>query len=92
MSYWVFKDLNEDALCAEDEDPIPGPIEAPNGVWVGEIRKFGDRYQVYRITKTTTEPTTGEHTSIYKLAGSFHSITKDQYETYQEFGLFDDRS
>ena len=89
MSYWVFKNLKEDAVCAEDEEPISGPVEAPNGVWIGEIRKFGDRYQVYRRTKTT-EPTTDEHTSIYELVGSFHPITKEQYETYQEFGLFSD--
>jgi len=90
VSYWIFRDLEGTALGVEDEEMETGIIEAPNGVWVGEIRAAKDRYEYYRITETAEHPNPGEHTRVYQLMGTIHSITKDQYETYQEFGLFSD--
>ena len=91
MSYWIFRDLEGNALGIEDMDePQEGIIEERNGVWVGEIRSNKDRYEYYKITKTTEHSNPGEHTRVYQLMGTIHSITKDQYETYREFGLFPD--
>lgn len=92
MSYWIFRDHKGDALGVEEMETgmETGIIEAPNGVWIGEIRAAKDRYEYYKITETVEHPNPGEHTRVYQLMGTIHSITKDQYETYQEFGLFDE--
>ena len=89
MSYWIFRDLEGSALGVEEENPETGIIETPTGVWIGEIRFNKGIYEYYKIIRTTEHPTPGEHTSVYQLMGTIHPITKDQYETYQEFGLFD---
>jgi len=90
MSYWIFRDLEGNALGVEDEEPTQEIIETPSGVWIGEVRKNNDRYEYYKIIRTTGNPNPGEYTSVYQLRGTIHPITKDQYETYQEFGLFDE--
>lgn len=89
MSYWIFRDLEGNALGIEDEEPEERIIEAPNGVWIGEIRETVDGYTYYEITRTKN-PNTSEYSSASQLMGTIHPITKDQFETYQEFGLFSD--
>ncbi len=90
MNYWIFRDIEGNAIGVEEEEVLPRIIEAPNGVWIGEIREVNGRYEYYKITRTVEHPNPGEHTNVYQFMGIIHSITKDQYETYQEFGLFSD--
>lgn len=90
MSYWIYRDLEGNALGVEDEKPPEGVIQNGGGAWIADVRFTDGRYEYYKITNTTEHPTPGERTHVYQLMGTIHPITKDQYETYKEFGLFSD--
>jgi hypothetical protein len=89
MSYWLVRDLEGNAVGVDDETPETGIVEDNCGVWIADVRFNDGRYEYYLVDRTT-KTESGEHTNAFVLMGAIHPITKDQYETYQAFGLFSD--
>jgi hypothetical protein len=97
ISWWIFRDLEGTALLVSDEQPMSEVIQAPNGVWIGKIvRPNPDTYEILKRVFPTREEIDLHNESystnvesVYTLAATVHRITKVDYETYLEFGLFD---
>ncbi len=98
ISWWIFRDLEGNALEVSDEQPRAEIIEAPNGVWIGRIaRPNPDTYEVLKRVFPTKEEVdlhkksySGQPESVYTVVATIHRITKEQYETCLEFEMFPD--
>ena len=88
MSYWIVRNMESDAVAILDEDPKPEIIEMANGIHLGRIVLMGERFHFYKIRRFTT-PAKGP-TSEDVLVSVATKISKTEYETFQEFGLFDE--
>lgn len=90
-SWWIFRDLEGTALDVSDEQPVTGILQETNGVWIGKVsRPHPDRYEILKKEKLYVDKIadTGS-VNHWVLAATIHRITKPQYETYLEFGMFD---
>jgi len=94
ISWWVYRDLEGNALEVTDEQPTPHTIEAPNGVHIGKIvRPSPDMYAILKRIWPEKKRDSKEQFGPggnWVQCGSIHRITKAEFETYRAFGLFEE--
>lgn len=92
MNYWLIKDLDGNALSIMDRKPELGYIETTSGAHVARVMKMKDESgdDVF-VVCTREQNKKSDHADISWVPHRILTpITKAQYETYNEMGLFDD--
>ena len=93
-SWWVLRDIEGDALQVFDEEPEPEIIQAPNGVHTGKVESQGHNlFMVYERIWPKKKRSSTEQFGVggeWVLIGTVSRITQVEYETYIEFGAFDE--
>lgn len=91
MNYWLIKDLDHNAIGIMIDEPKVGYIETTSGVHIARIMKMKDEHGQDIFVVCIREESKYRDADISWVPHRILTpITKAQYETYNEMGLFDD--
>lgn len=91
MNYWLIKDLDHNAIGIMIDEPEVGYIETTSGVHIARIMKMRDKQGQDIFVVCIREESKYRDADISWVPHRILTpITKAQYETYNEMGLFDD--
>lgn len=88
-SWWLYRDLERNALCVENVLPKEKIIQTDSGVWIGKIERVrSDLFHMLKLVRSADM----SKKSVYEVAGTIKRISRAEYETYLEFGAIEDVS
>ena len=91
-TYWIIRRVEDgEAIGVVDEPPPTGIRENACGVWTHIVEQEGDGFLIKaRDFSAEFEPRDRDYEPVYKVINRVLPITKAEYETYIEMGLFND--